>query len=66
MKKIHLIRSVGKRAFTTSSVPVSSKLGRNLIFGQDSDKILSAVRAVAKEGKEVEKIDLTSTFVLAE
>jgi hypothetical protein len=48
----------GKRAFTSSKVPVASLLGRDLIFGKYSESILAAVRLVAVEGKKSEKISL--------
>jgi len=57
MKKVSLHTS-GKRAFTTGKVPVASLLGRNLIFGKYSESVLAAVRLVAIEGKNSQKITL--------
>lgn len=60
MKNIKLsgILKAGKRTFTSNRIPVASVLGRNLIFGNDSQAIINAVRAVAKHGEQSEKIVL--------
>jgi len=61
--KSNSISKLGKRTFTNERVPVSSALGRALIYGKDSKAIIAAVRAVAKNGKTSEVISLDkSTF----
>lgn len=60
------ISKFGKRTFTTERVPVSSALGRALIYGKDSKAIVAAVRAVAKNGKtsDLIKLDETTSKIL--
>lgn len=52
------VLKAGKRTFTTERIPVASVLGRSLIFGNDSNEVIAAVRAVAKHGEEAKEIIL--------
>jgi hypothetical protein len=44
------VSKIGKRTFTVERIPVSSVLGRVLIYGKDSERVIKAVRIVAKDG----------------
>ncbi len=57
---------LGKRTFTNERVPVSSALGRALIYGKDSKAIVAAVRAVVKNGEtsKVIKLDNSTSKIL--
>lgn len=52
---------LGKRTFTSERVPVSSALGRALIYGKDSKAIVAAVRSVVKNGESSEVVNLQQT-----
>lgn len=59
--KSNIISKLGKRTFTNERVPVSSALGRALIYGKDSKAIVAAVRAVAKNGETSKIINLDNS-----
>lgn len=64
--KSNSILRLGKRTFTNERVPVSSALGRALVYGKDSKAIVAAVRAVAKNGEtsKVISLDKATTKIL--
>lgn len=56
MKKLQA--HTGKRRFTISKIPVSSILGRRVIFGESSDDVIAVVRGMAIDGKPSKKVPL--------